>query len=78
MRIESLDWSFLAFRMALVKSLRRGVKRGVHQGFDLEERQERGVKISIVKVRVARAEKNQRSSCLGKGVFGVGGDLPGI
>jgi len=56
-----------------VNSMRRAVRRGVHQGFNLEKGRELGVETSIVEVRTVRAEENQRWSCLGEGEFRGGG-----
>ena len=60
-------------RMGLVNSLRSVVKRGFHQGLHLGEGQERGVCVSIVEVRVERAEEDQWSNCVGEGLAGGGG-----
>jgi len=54
------------------------VGRGVHQGFDRGKERERGVLVSIVEVRVERAEENQRSSCLGNGFQRRGGETPAL
>jgi len=56
-----------------VNSLRRVVRRGVHQGLDFWEGRERGAVASIIVVRAVRAEENHWSSWLGEGVSGGGG-----
>jgi len=59
--------------VAFVNSLRRAVRRGVHQGLDLWEGRERGAVASIVVVRAARAVENHWLSWLGEGASeGVG------
>jgi len=72
-RKESWVWSFLALRVAVVNPLGRMVRRGVHQGLDLEKGRERGVEVAIVEVRTEQAEENQRSTGLWEGDVGVGG-----
>ena len=49
------------------------MRRGVHQGLDLENGLEGGAEISIVAVRTERAEEIQRSSRLGEGDIRGGG-----
>jgi len=74
--IESWVRRFLDLREDLESvenSLRREMRRGIHQGLDLGERLERGVEPSIVEVRMGRAEENQRTSGLGKGDVEGGG-----
>ena len=68
---RSRVWSFFALCVSLVNWLRRVVRRGVHQSFDLGEGLERGVWVSMVEMRVQRAEEYQWSSCLGEGLSGA-------
>jgi len=68
-------WAFLAVRVAFVNSLRKVVRRGVHQGLDLREGRERGAVASIVVVRAVRAEENHWSSWMEEGVSGGRWDL---
>ena len=64
---------FLASLDALAYSLRRVVRRGVHQGFDLGEGREVGVWRRTVAVRVSREWANHVSNWSGEGERGGGG-----
>ena len=66
-------WSFLAFRVVFANSFWRVVRRGIHQGLDLEEGRERGVEASIIVIRAEGAEENHWASELEEGAFGGGG-----
>jgi len=63
----------LAERVAFENSWRSVVRRGVHQGLDLRQAQERGGMPSFFGVRAVRPDENQWSSWLGEGVSGRGG-----
>ena len=64
---------FLANLQALAYSLRRAVREGVYQGFDLGEGREVGVWRRTVAVRVSREWANHVSSWSGEGEGGGGG-----
>lgn len=63
----------MAFLAALVDSLRRVVRSGVHQGVALVDGWGRGGEKSISEMTALRADVNQRLSRLGEGEIGGGG-----
>jgi len=56
-----------------VNSFQKVVRRGVHQGLNCGEGQEKGAEPSIVVVRAERAEEKHWSSLLGEGAIGGSG-----
>ena len=66
---------FFTTLVALEYSLRRAVRRGVHQGLEWGEDLEVGVTDLIRAVRRLREEENQWSSWGGEGLVGGGGTM---
>lgn len=66
MEREDGFWCFMAAQVALVNSVGREVKRGVHQGLDVGDGQERGAKAFIRVVSVENDNENHLSSCSGE------------
>lgn len=66
----------LAERVAFENSWRSVVRRGVHQGLDHAEGREGGAYLSIVGVRMLRAEEEPEVELAGPGGDWSGGELP--
>jgi len=56
-------WTRSAFYILLMKSLRRGIRRGAQLGFELVDGCDLGIKASILAVSADSDEGNHRSSC---------------